>query len=221
MALLPTIGMLTDNCGMMSNQAAIRFGEVVDASLERLVGQCHQLYSAPTLGSLIRTSTSKLEHSIVIYAVVAGVATSSLDPSRRVIARGANSETESDIHREYPQIETLMRTDTVLSVVGHSINNTSYQYLPPTPPRIHSFLYACSPEEVRNFTTSLDFLAILAGSETPSKDDVIAASIRRAAMAYDEPEQFLERAARSLASLLGRDTVHLSAILRRLPLQRA
>lgn len=211
--------MVTDNWTMMPHETATRFGEVVEASIERLVGQCHQLYDAPTLGSLVRTSTPGLEKNIVVYAVVTGVATSSLDPSRRIIARGTDSESESDIQQEYPHIEALMRTDTTLTVVGHSIDHFCYQYLPPTPPRIHSFLYKCAAEEVRWFTTDLDFLAILANSEALSKDEVVAATVRCAATAYDRPDDFLARASRTLASLLGRDTFHLASILRRLPLR--
>ena len=44
---------------------AVRFGEVVEASIERLLGQCHELYDAPVLGTLVRAGES-------VYAVVEG-----------------------------------------------------------------------------------------------------------------------------------------------------
>jgi len=198
----------------VSEQAtAQRFGEVVEASVERLVAQCHRLYGAPLLGTLVRTDGGS-----VIYAVVAGVATASLDPTRPVVARGANAESEAEVLREHPQLERLLRTTVTLSVVGHAKDGEVHQYLPPLPPHIHAFVYVCTPEEVREFNQRQDFVALLAEARTPSADDVMAAVLRQAAVAYDQPREFLVRAGREVASLLGQDTPRLTALLRRLPL---
>ena len=74
------------------------------------------------------------------------------------------------------------------------------------------------PEEVRRFTERLDFLTLLAADRSPTADDVLAAAIRQASAAYDQPAVFLSKAGRTVARLLGADTARLTAILRRLPL---
>ena len=204
---------LPDNAPMVERVMTGRFGEVVEASLERLVAQCHRLYDSPPLGTLVRAGESN-----PVYAVVAGVATASLDPTRPVIARGANLESEAEVLHEHPQLEKLLRTTVTLTVVGHAVEGEVHQYLPPSPPRIHAFVYPCSPEEVRRFTQRLDFLPLLAGTVGQASDDVLAAMFREAAIAYDQPREFLVRAGRAVASLMGSDTSRLVAILRRLPL---
>ena len=198
---------------MAQSATAQRFGEVVEASVEQLVAQCHQLYQTPPLGSLVRAGDDD-----PVYAVVAGVATTSLDPTRRVVARGADAETETEVQREHPQLERLLRTDVTLTVVGHAQEGALHQYLPPTPPRIHSFVRLCTPEEVRRFTESLDFVVLLAGGRDAVVDDVLAAALRQASTCYDLPRDFLVRSGRAVAALLGNDTAQLSAVLRRLPL---
>ncbi len=204
---------LPDNASVTQHATAQRFGEVVEATVERLVAQCHRLYEAPPLGAFVRAGDAT-----PVYAVVSGVATSSLDPTRRAVARGADAESEAEVHRENPQLERLLRTDVTLSVVGHTEGGEVQHYLPPLPPRVHTFVYVCPPEEVRRFTQRLDFVASLAGGRDSSTDDVLAAALREAAGAYDDPHGFLVRAGRAVALLLGSDTIRLSGILRRLPL---
>jgi hypothetical protein len=202
---------------MTSPTAAARFGEVVEASVERLVAQCHQLYKSPALGTLVRAGSSDGGQSAV-YGVVSGVETASLDPSRRAVARGAGAASEEEIYREHPQLEQLLRTDVTVTVLGH-VNGTSLnQYLPPLPPRVHTFMYACASDEVRRFTKRLDFLTLLTSIRAPTGDDVLAAVLRQASTAHEQPNEFLVRAGRAVASLLGGDMPRLNAVLQRLPL---
>jgi hypothetical protein len=210
---------LADNAPMTQRDDSQRFGEVVEASVDRLVAQCHRLYEAPPLGSLVRTGDASTDGGTdPVYAVVAGVATASLDPTRRVIARGADADSEAEIQRQHPQLERLLRTDVTLSVVGHAQGSQLHQYLPPSPPRIHTFVYTCGLEDVRRFTQDLDFVTLLAGTRDLTTDDVLAAALRLASVAYDQPRDFLVRAGRAVASLLSADTARVSAVLRRLPL---
>ena len=188
---------------------AARFGEVVEASLDRLIGQCHRLYDAPPLGTLVRAGD--------VYAVVEGVATTALDPARRVIARGADAASEAEVYREHPQLEKLLRTDVTLAVVGHRESGELRQFLPPLPPRIHTFLHVCPPEEVRAFMERLDFFPLLVRHGQPSADDVLAAVLRQAATAFGSPQSFLVAGGRAAAVLLANDTARLQALLRRLP----
>jgi hypothetical protein len=198
---------------MTADGTTQRFGEVVEGSVEALVAQCHRLYDAPPLGALVRARDED-----PIYAVVAGVVTASLDPTRRAVARGENAESEEQVYREHPQLERLLRTDVSLVVVGHETDGAVHQYLPSSPPRIHTFVYGCSPEEVRRFAEHLDFLALLAGRGLVIGDEVLAATLRQASVAFEQPHEFLVRSGRAVAALLASDTARLTSLLRRLPL---
>jgi hypothetical protein len=209
--------LLRDKPGMLSKSIPTeRFGEVVEASVEQLMGQCHRLYEAPALGTLVRAGED-------VFGVVSAIATSALDASRRVIARGADVETEAEIYAAHPQLEKLLRTDVKVAVTGHrEANGVMHQYLPAQPPRIHTFLYTCTPDDVRGFfgvgaAPRLDFLYLLAGFGGPG-DDVLAASLRNAARAFDDPRAFLIAASRAVAVELSGDTARINAIVRRLPI---
>ncbi len=198
---------------MTSMATAARFGEVVEASIERLLGQCHELYAAPVLGTLVRAGES-------VSAVVEGVETVALDPTRPIVARGAGAASEAEVYAEHPQLERLLRTQVTLSVIGHREGPDVRQYLPPLPPRIHTFLHVCPAEEVREFFASgrPDFASLLIRRGVPAGDDVLAAVLRQASAAFEEPGDFLLAASRGVASLLAGDTARLNAIVRRLPL---
>ena len=209
---------LHDNPPVTSETTANKFGEVVETSVESLIGQCHRLYEAPPLGTLVRAGSD-------IFAVVSGIATLALDPSRRVIARGSDAATEADIYAANPQLERLLRTDITLTVVGHCTSGAPvHQYLPPQPPRIHTFLYACDPQEVRSFFgdggLQFDFMSLLLASFA-NTDDVIAASLREAAVAFEDSRAFLIEASKAVAVLLTGDTMRLNTIVRRLPINEA
>ena len=204
----------------MQNGSAQKFGEVVEASIDQLIGQCHRLYEAPPLGTLVRAGDS-------VYGVVSGITTTALDPTRRVIARGGDAPSEAHVYAEHPQLERLLRTDVTVSVVGHRDSGLGgsgelRQYLPSLPPHIHTFLHRCPPNEVREFFAGesgarLDFVTTLAGGG-PMADDVLAAALREAAGCFEAPRTFLVQASRAVASLLAGDTGRVNAILRRLPL---
>ena len=207
------------NTGMGPNDASNRFGEIIQASLNVITAHCHRLYVSPGLGAFVKTTDQEIESTIgPIYAVVSGIATTTLDPTRRIIARGENALTEDDLRREHPQLEQLMRTDVTMSVIGHLDSGRPCQYLPPFPPRIHTFVYKCEPEEIRRFTNQLNFINLLAQFPDPATDDVIAACLREAALSHDEPKTFLEGAGKSVASLFGDNTQRIREILRRLPI---
>ncbi len=190
-----------------------RFGEVVEAAIDKVVVQAHRLYGAPPMGTLVRLGNALG----AVYAVVAGVATTALDPTRRVIARGAEAASEEDVYREHPQIERLLRTDAELATVGFDDAGALRHYLPPLPPRIHAFAYLCAPDEVRRFAASLDFVGLLAARSDPASDDVLAAALRQAAACFDDRRAFLVRAGKAAAAHSPGDAARVAAIVRRIP----
>jgi hypothetical protein len=191
-----------------------KIGEVIEASTGQFVAECYKLHSPPPLGSLVKTSDGEVE----IYGVVCNASTESIDPGRRPIARGKEESTEAGIYRQHPQLSKLLRSTFDTLVVGHSRGEgtSPLHYLPPRPPRVHSFVYPCPQDEVRRFTQSLDFLTLLLSARINSVDEIVSACLRQASYAHTDRHAFLVKAGKELAILLGAELNRLNAILRRI-----
>ena len=190
-----------------------RVGEVIEASTTDFVAQCYELYQSPPLGSLVKTTDLPVE----LYGIVCSATTTSLEPGRRPIARGKDEASEEEIYRSSPQLLKLLRSEFTALVVGHRENEKLYHYLPPKPARIHSFVYLCSPDEVKEFSQSFDFLNILLNTRLPvPADELVAASLRQMSQAYEDRHAFLVAAGKELAILLGGEFNQLKAILGRI-----
>jgi len=189
-------------------------GEVIEASTTDFVAQCYELYQLPPLGSLVKTRDLPVE----LYGVVCNAATTSVEPGRRPIARGRDEASEEEIYRSNPQLMKLLRSEFGALVVGHRQDDRFYHYLPPKPARIHGFVYLCSPEEVRQFSQSFDFLNILVNTHLPvSVEELVAACLRQISQAYEEDRHaFLVAAGKELAILLSGRFEQLKAILERI-----
>src|SRR3990172_1049683 len=153
-----------------------RAGEIIEASTTEFAAQCYELYQSPPLGGLVKTTDMNIE----IYGIVYQATTAGLDPGRRPIARGKDETSEEAIYRASPQLGKLLRTEFSVLVVGHRQDGKLFRYLPPKPARIHSFVYQCSPDEVKEFGQSFDFLNLLLNARLPvSPEELAAASLRQ------------------------------------------
>jgi len=194
-----------------------RIAEVIEASTTEFVAQCYELYQLPPLGSLVKTIDAPVE----LYGIVYNATTASIEPGRRPIARGKDEKDEAAIYQSNPQLLKLLRSEFTTLVVGHRQDDRLYHYLPPTPARIHGFVYLCPMEEIREFSQSLAFLNILLRSSLPvSVEELTAASLRQMSQAYDDKRAFLLAAGKELAVMLGGDFNRLKAILRRIVPER-
>jgi len=193
-------------------ELAERVGEVIEASTTDFVAQCYELYQLPPFGSLVKTRDSHTE----LYGVVHHATTTGLEPGRRPIARGKDEESEDAVYQSNPQLSKLLRSEFL--VIGYK-DEKLHQYLPPKPARIHGFAYQCTPEEVREFSQSFDFLNILLNTHIPvPTDELIAACMRQMSQVFEDPRTFLVAAGKELAILLSYDLNQLKAILGRLRL---
>jgi len=190
-----------------------RLGEVIEASTIEFTSQCYDLYDAPPLGTLVRCGSSEVG---VVYGIVFEVATRSLDSARRPIARGRDEDSEAAIYEENPQLARLLTTEFRALTVGHREDETLRRWLAPLPPRIHSFVYPCLGDELREFASSLEFVPILLSAPTAATDDVLASFLRLAGGSYPDTEKFLIQAGRQLTPLLGDQLQRLNNLLRRL-----
>ena len=217
-------GTKSDGAGV----ATQRIGEVVESASHRYTAQCYRLYESPPLGAFVSTEYT-LDSGITpapdtgpsrIYAVVYGVITEALDPSRPVVARGEEEDSEEGIYHSNPQLARLLCTRFEALIVGHSNGTAVSQYLPPLPPRIHSFVHTCTPQEVEQFTSKkLDFLNLLVNAPSVGRgvtDEVVAACLRQASTHLSDSGGFLVHAGKALARQLTGDLLRLNSILKRL-----
>ena len=188
-----------------------RFGETVEATSTEFTTQCYGLYEAPALGGLVRCGDDS-----PIYGIVYEVATRSIDPGRRPIARGRDEDTEEGVYTSNPQLTRLLLTEFRSLVVGHRSSGEVRRYLSPVPPRIHSFVFGCVGDELREFSGRLDFVPLLLAAPGSASDDVIASFVRQASAFHPDPELYLLGAGKELASLLGDQVPRLNSILRRI-----
>ena len=188
-----------------------RVGEIVEASTSEFTAECYRLYDSPSLGSLVRTGDDG-----PIYGIICEVTTRSLDPTRRLIARGRQEETEADVYLSNPQISRLLRTEFRSLVVGHQDGGNVVRHLAPLPPRIHSFVYRPDNEELRAFSSSLEFMPILLAAPIGPHDDVISSFLQQASASHPNPKQFLVSAGKELAVLMSGQMQRLNNVLRRL-----
>lgn len=190
-----------------------KVAEVIEANSSEFVAQCYKLNEAPSLGALVKIKTGKNEAS---FGVIYTIETHGMEPGRRVFIRGDSSESEEEIFKNNPQIEKLLVTDFKSLVIGYASNENLYQYLPPKPPPIHSFVYICHDDEVVKFSRSLNFLSLLVDAKlSVSADELIAACLRYISSYYADPREFLFRAGRELVWMMAGDIRRLNTILKR------
>ncbi len=185
-----------------------RLGEVVEANSTSFVAQSYRLYDTPPLGGLV------LAGSPECYSVVYRIVTEPLDPSRPVLARGEEMETEEEVFQENPQLNRLLTSRFEALIVGHGETGHIRPFLPPLPPRIHSFVYTCTREQAEQLTSRLEWLRLLLNSGVPAADEVVGACLREAAAYHADARAFLARAATALAAELAGDLPRLNAVLR-------
>ena len=199
------VNFLETTSGLMAR----RVGEVVESNSASFLAQCYHVEGAPSLGALVRTNSPD------IYGVVSDITTEPLDSARPVLARGESAESEEEVRRLHPQLDRLLTSRFRVLIAGSDTEGQIRQSLPPLPPRVHSFVYRCSPAEVERFTTRLDLLRLLLESREPHADEVVSACLRHAATAQGDAQSFLRRACQSLALELASDVARLNAILLR------
>ena len=198
---------------------ADRVGEVVESSSTQFLAQCYRLHAPPPLGSLVRVQDDQRE----ILAVVCDASTGPFQPGRRPIARGSEETNEDDLYAHNPQLDKLLRTLFQAQIVGYTtgaggsdaaMGEGVYQHLPPNPPRIHAFVYACANDEAAQFSCSLDFIHLLVNTSAPAGDELIFACLRYLGQSQQDPGDFLVRAGKELSLLLAGEPQRLSAVLK-------
>lgn len=193
---------------MTSNKAMSLVAEVVESCTTEFVAQCFKLHASPPFGSLV-----KVDSQPPVYAFVYEITTHSIDPLRRPIAYG---KTEEELMEEQPQIFELLRTEFKGLIVGYEMEGMIMQTLPPSPPRLHSFVYECTDEETRRFTEEFDYLRLIVASAKGVKDELLISACRYAWKAHGYTHLYLVSLGKELSRLIKDDYDRLRSILRRI-----
>lgn len=195
--------------GFAPSEPAPRLGEVIEAGTSEFVAESYELHACPAFGEIVRVGDAGQE----IYGIVASATTASLDPGRRPVARGRDLAREEEIFQNHPQIARLLRTEFRALTAGYRAAGELRHQVPPHPARIHSFVWACTPSEIREFTGRFDYLAVILNSQSLPADDLAAAAVRAAVAARDGDERYRVAAGKWLAARLAGHYQRLTGIL--------
>ena len=190
-----------------------KIGEIVESNCTEFTAECYELHAIPPLGSLVKVTAPTIE----IFGIVCQSGTASIEPGRHPVARGKDETSEEAVYQSSPQLMKLLRSEFQVLVVGHSIDRKIYQYLPSKPAHIHAFVQVCSPEEIKQFSQSFDFLSILVNNRSQIPvEEVMAASLREMSKAQTDPHAFLVAGGKALTIILSGEYNRLKTILERL-----
>ncbi|PIE35720.1 hypothetical protein CSA56_03125 [candidate division KSB3 bacterium] len=185
--------------------------EVIESSTTAFTAQARELHGAPAFGAFVKAGAAPTS-----IALVCEVMTGSTELNRRPVAYG---KTEEELREEQPQIFELLRTEIQAKIIGYTDEHGMKQLIPPRPPKLHSFVYACSPEEIRHFTQRVDFFRTLVGLGGTLSDELLIAAIQQACLSHSQSKRScLIRAGKELSRLLKDDYDRLESILRRVAL---
>jgi hypothetical protein len=191
-------------------------GEVVESSTRQFVAEVYDEADPPPFGTWVRVEGDR---SADLFGLVSHVEVASYDQNRQAVALGMDAEERA---REMPMVQELLRTTVRAQLLavrpeGGSVRQT----LPPHPPGIHDFVYACSEEHVRSVGPPYDFLRTLVENPAPDVpvDDLLVAVLGQVRAAHadgaGQGRDALIRAGRALSRLLDDDHERLQSILRR------
>jgi len=185
--------------------------EVIESSTTGFAAQCYELHHSPPFGAFI-----KVKAPVTIIAMVYEISTGSTEPNRRPIAYG---KTEAQLREEQPQIFELLRTELSAKIVGYADERGWRQLLPPHPPKLHSFVSPCTPDEVQAFTRSCVYFRTLIGIGGTLADELLIAAIQQTCQVHgDAGRSFLVQAGKELARLFRDEYDRMESILRRITL---
>jgi hypothetical protein len=195
----------------MSNRN-LRVGRVLRANTKGFAIGCTVMQpDIPAFGSFVRVQGGTSGQAI--YGLIYDVSVEDDPFVRQFIGADPPEEVVRD-QRENRQVPI----EVSVLAVGCGAAGTIRHCLPAQPPVTLDWLYQCNDGEVRAFTTRFDYFRLVLESREAPADELLAASLRAAAVARPESERepFLVEAGRELVRLLAGEPVRLEGLLRRL-----
>jgi hypothetical protein len=183
-------------------------GRVVEASVQQFTAECATSAEPPSIGALVVTADGASQ----VYAVVAAVTTTGVDPSRPIVPHGDADEDLESVLRRNPHLSMLLRTAFAASVIAYDGRSGIIYRLPELPPALFSRVREAGAEEQAQFASEAEFLEPLLRGD----DDCVASFLRRSSRFVANPAGFLMEMGRRLVPLLSADPDRLSSILRQI-----
>lgn len=189
----------------------LRVGRVLRADVRGFVAGCRVMQeNIPAFGALVSAASPAGDG--LIYGLIYGVSIEDDPFVRRLVAADLSEEVLRD-HRENRQLPIEVSVLTV----GRRDGDMILHRLPSQPSATLDWLHQCEAQEVIAFTYCFDYFHLVLEAREVPADELLAASLRVAAMARPGPErtEFLVAAGRELARLLPSDSLRLEGLLRR------
>jgi hypothetical protein len=186
------------------------WGEIVSSDTQALEVECHSLYRSPAFGGFVRADCVGSRMSY--FGVVTGVSTGPFDGNRLV---QAHRMPPGELEERKPHLTTLLRTTFQARIVGYGQDAVRLPGTPPSPPRLHCYVYPAGEEEIRSLTGSPGFLRPLCQVQDSPLEDLLVCAIRVAAEAWG-PTPPVVAWGKYLARLLRNDYVTLEGVIQRL-----
>jgi len=190
----------------------LRVGRVLRASSRGFVVGCQVMQAdIPTFGSFVRTEEQMLDRAV--YGLIYDVSVED-DP---FVRQFISADPPDEVVRDQRDNRQALIEVSVLAV-GCGGEDGLRHCLPAQPPVTLDWLYQCSDDEIRLFTTRFDYFRLVLNAREAPVDELLTASLWAAAEVRSEGERetFLIEAGRELARLLAGDLAHLDGLLRRL-----
>lgn len=144
-------------------------GEIIEVSSRSAIAQSYELYDCPPIGSVVKCG----DDSEDIYGVITNIETRSIDPGRRPNPKGPGFAEVNELYKSNPEITHLMKTEFNIVFLGYKNENVTTISIPPTPPRIFSFISTLPEEEMINIFSDEGLVKFIVNSNMELKDDVI------------------------------------------------
>jgi hypothetical protein len=184
-------------------------GETIRSDSQSIEVECHQLYRAPRFGSFIRADCPS---GFTQYGVVFHTATGPFDSSRIV---HAHRLAPGELEERKPHLTTILRTLFQARLVGYGQGDAVVSGTPPSPARLHCFVYPAPEDAVQRLTSSPAFLRALVQTPDAPTEDLLVAAIEEARSAWGSDEKLIYWG-KYLARLLHQDYLTLEGVLQRL-----
>ena len=190
------------------------FAEVIESSLSSFVAQSWTWDTFPTFGSLVQIgglNPPAAGKTHTILGCVTAVKTGSMDPLRYPFPY---KKTEAALKKELPQIFEFLKTTFTVTILGYQDENKELHYtLPPTPAKIHAFVYNSSSQLSSVFFSNPDFLHLLFSSQSEIShfDDLLLAIFRQKKLSSSELNAFFNK----FSLLTGNDYRRMKLFLQR------
>lgn len=205
---------MTESAASTYHKSSQEIGRILCSSTVGFIAGCQATQPhIPPFGAFVKVSVNP---DIEVLGLVYNISVTDDALARQLVSASKISDILLRDHRENRQAPIEVSA----LAVGFCSAAQVYQYLPPLPPPALGELHPCTDQEIIAFTEKLDyFCTVLNTSGQIPADELLAASLRQASLCrgHGKPDrEFLIRAGRELARLLGDDPMRLDGLLRRI-----